>query len=241
MLLYPLPLKKRKIEQLGPRTLVLYTMEPALVTPALPRRKCRRCDTDKPLTLDQWPHSYGKPIGQVCRPCVQFRKAELNAKYAISREASRQHEAKLTAKSPTRSQRTAVATIGEERPSAVIPFKQEEVQQAFNAGAALIKYHAREVLERVMLYATDDTSPHHEWALKLLAERIMPAKLYTSIGEQAAGLNVGAPGKKGGADRPNVYIQIVGAGVQANGGAQLSARVVDVETVEMPSDLDDLL
>lgn len=197
--------------------------------PAPLTRKCRVCNQDKRLAPGEWPYVYGKPAGQTCRACVVERKDKTANEYVASVEASRRHSAKVTKQKSTPSQgTTAMATTGD-KPKALAAFKKREVEEALNAGASLLNEHSKEILERVILYATDDSNPHHEWAIKLLAERIMPTKLYSGIGEQTAGVGRGEKEKQ----RPNVYIQVMAA-PQAGGGI---VTVVEAE----PESLEDLL
>ena len=64
--------------------------------------------------------------------------------------------------------------------------------------------NAVEVLERVAEYARDPSSPHHEWALKFMAERAMPLKMAQEAQLDAAGLSASSTAPRA----PEVHIHI---------------------------------
>lgn len=94
-----------------------------------------------------------------------------------------------------------------------------DVNQALKVGGRVLNEFAPAVMSRVIEYLEDPSSEHHIWALELLAQRILPRKLYEELGGQAAG--VGSLGDK----RPVTIVNVYGSG-------EAPARVIDAETVE---------
>jgi len=79
--------------------------------------------------------------------------------------------------------------------------KQLDAALALRAGAAALNDNAVDILTRAATYASDPTSPHHEWAMKMFLSRILPEKLFAGLGQKAAGID--PRGKPRGRDRPN--------------------------------------
>ena len=72
------------------------------------------------------------------------------------------------------------------------------------------------VMATVLEYATNRNHELHKWALELLAERILPRKLYEELGGRAAG--VGSLNDK----RPVFQVNILPANAPGD-----AARVID--------------
>jgi hypothetical protein len=74
------------------------------------------------------------------------------------------------------------------------------------------------VMAKLLEYFEDDTSPHHQWAIEFLAQRIVPRKLYEELGGQAAG--VGSLQDK----RPQFILNVITANPGKARWASLRAR-----------------
>lgn len=106
--------------------------------------------------------------------------------------------------------------------------KRHSVATALDAGVDYVNRHAETILTRLVHYVNTPESPHHEWALRLLAERVIPAKAFTSLAEREAGV--------GQNDKPvQPPVTII---VQGTGETRISARVVSPDAVP---ELEDLL
>lgn len=178
-------------------TPLLYSVEPAHSTPTADSRHCVRCFEEKPYTREHWPSTRGKAIGSVCRVCARARKRNYDAGYKAAHIKARADNA--TSLSLTPSSNTGVSA--RDKAPGELPFKQLEIVKALREGAQALNAYAASILNRIFGYAADPASPHHEWALRLIAERIIPRKLYEDLGGQAAGIKTGA-----GALRPAVTI-----------------------------------
>jgi len=69
--------------------------------------------------------------------------------------------------------------------------RQLDIARALREGADRLNEAAAGILATILEYAGNTQSPHHEWAIKLIAERIIPKKLYEDLGGQAAGIKAG--------------------------------------------------
>ena len=105
-----------------------------------------------------------------------------------------------------------------------------DISRALAAGVDLVNGAARRLVEQVVAHALDPMSPHHGWALKLLAERAIPVKMFAEAGTVAAGASPNSKPKA-----PSVTINVVAA---TPGGAP--SRVITGEPVEAES-VEDLL
>ena len=108
---------------------------------------------------------------------------------------------------------------GEKRKD-VVAANKLDVALALKAGSKVLNQYAPAVMARILEYLEDPESEHHLWALELLAQRILPRKLYEELGGQAAG--VGALGDR----RPQFTINILPA---AAAPAAEEGRVFDGE------------
>ena len=82
----------------------------------------------------------------------------------------------------------------------------EDVKAALEVGASRLKDAAPKITDLVLSYAMDPTSEHHEWAAKLVAERLWPARGFAQpLVSQAGG--VGGAGNSA----PVVHINVVSA------------------------------
>lgn len=175
-------------------------------------KKCNRCGAEKPFTLAQWGSKVpGKPSGGLCRPCEALRKRE-NDVQRRNRDkkaalVGKQNAARVLEQNEKRAALKAkVAALAAAKAPATL--KGMGIEEALRDGAQIVNANAAAIVLLVAEYAKDPDSPHHEWALKLMAERAIPAKLFTEVGLHAAG--VGGQGKDG-AKAPTVHINVIAA------------------------------
>jgi hypothetical protein len=144
------------------------------------KRTCSKCATEKVVTPETWPYRRGRQgqyqaHGARCLACEKIRKAEYEAR-----------RDKIAA---------AIATIPDVDPKgkpddkrkALAKHSKLDVAHALKAGSHVLNEYAPAVMARILEYFEDPDSPHHQWALELLAERVLPRKLYEELGGQAAG------------------------------------------------------
>jgi hypothetical protein len=106
------------------------------------------------------------------------------------------------------------------RPQAVA-----DVKATLEVGAAKLKDAAPKITDLVLGYAMDPTSEHHEWAAKLVAERLFPARGYAQpLVSQAGGIDGRGP------STPVVYINIT----EARGPHRPEAEIT-VAAIERPA------
>ena len=174
------------------RHLILVEHENVTVEPGTAKtRRCVICNLDMPRTTEYWPARDGKAFGAVCRLCVRNRKRDFDRKYRQMRVAARtQSLASLADAAVPPASGRAVSASSNAKPGE-LPIKQLEIARALRVGAAKLNEAAEGILVTILEYASNSQSPHHEWALKLIAERVIPRKLYEDLGGQAAGIKAG--------------------------------------------------
>ena len=94
-----------------------------------------------------------------------------------------------------------VVSTDRDRLPGELPLRQLDVARALRVGSERLNEAAQGILATILEYAANAQSPHHEWALKLVAERVIPKKLYEDLGGQAAGIKAGQ-----GTVRPSVTV-----------------------------------
>jgi hypothetical protein len=140
-------------------------------------RTCHNCNATKPVAAGVWAFKPGGAPLKICFACQQARKADSHAQRAMQALQPLATDTKPPAK--------------KEPPADVAEVKKEaklDVAKALKIGARITNDHAEMVMARVLQYANDPTHELHKWALELLAERILPRKLYEELGGQAAGV-----------------------------------------------------
>lgn len=203
------------------------TAAPGTDNPQAPQEKrtCRDCGETKVVSPETWPYrnrGKGKPYqahGQRCAFCETERK--------------RKYEKRLG---------EIVAAVGEEPAPASAPEKpgkpadkakpsKLDATKALKTGALALDSYAAQVMARVLEYADDPGHEHHIWALELLAQRILPRKLYEELGGQAAGIG-GLQSKA-----PTYLIQVLPAG-PAHAGRVIQGQhsVEAVQLLEGPEE-----
>ena len=188
-------------------------------------RRCSICGDEKLYDVANWPMQYGRPAGSVCRLCSRKRKRALDRSVRQTRAAARTAGLATLAEAPS-ALPAAVRGVstGRDAKPGELPLRQLDVAKALRIGAAALNENAQGVLVTVFEYAMNADSVHHEWALKLVAERIIPRKLFEDLGLQAAGVK---PGQ--GSMRPAVTIIVQPAA--APGPVESSVKVIEGEVI----------
>ena len=180
---------------------------------APPKRTCANCNATVPVVEGSWAFKPGGDPLKICAACWQARKAESHGRRAQA----------TTAKPKPKP--TAPEDI-----KAITAERKLDVAKALKVGAQITNDHAEMVMARVLQYANDPEHKHHLWAVQLLAERILPRKLYEELGAAAAG--VGSLNDK----RPQFIIQVLPATPEAPVGRLIegTAEAVTVEALPAP-------
>ena len=164
-------------------------------------RRCGGCGVEMPYTTEYYVSSNGKPYGTHCRPCSRKRKRDYDVAAKAKRAAARAAgQVSLTDTTKPPAGGTAVSTSRDAKPGE-LSLRQLDVAKALRVGAARLNESVEGILATILEYAGNTQSPHHEWALKLVAERVIPKKLYEDLGGQAAGLKAGQ-----GTVRPSITV-----------------------------------
>jgi hypothetical protein len=145
-------------------------------------RTCTKCDATKVTSPANWPHRKGRQghylaYGSICMECEKKRKAT----YEERRKALATGVAAAT---PV----PAKGTTDDKQRKALKSANKLDIAQALKAGSIAMNQVAPGVMARIMEYLEDPEHRHHLWALELLAQRILPRKLYEELGGQAAGV-----------------------------------------------------
>ena len=145
-------------------------------------RTCTRCDANVVVSPETWPYRKGRQgryqsYGSICSVCDRKRKAA----YEERRKAI---ATGVVAAMPVPEK----GATGETQRKALKQANKLDVAQALKAGSIAMNQVAPGVMARIMEYLEDPEHRHHLWALELLAQRILPRKLYEELGGQAAGV-----------------------------------------------------
>lgn len=143
-------------------------------------RTCAKCEKVTVVTPQTWPYRKGRkgfyqPEGTYCLECEKARKRE----YETRRKSIATGVAALSAPSKG---------TPEEQKKALKQANRLDVAQALKAGSIAVNQVAPGVMARIMEYLEDPDHKHHIWALELIAQRVLPRKLYEELGGQAAGV-----------------------------------------------------
>jgi hypothetical protein len=166
-------------------------------------RQCSKCQSVLPFTIELFPERDGQPYGVVCRTCNRNRRRDYELKYKRARIADR-NKRKAAGN-------VAVTTSASVEPAATTGAVQALGQQSaeaqltrtMRADVKAVNEAAPRLVATILDYASKPKHPLHDWALKFIAERVMPKKLYEDLGAQAAGSKAGR-----GAVRPAVTVII---------------------------------
>ena len=198
--------------------------------PAFPERKrCKVCGKEKPTTRPDWPQLAGKPVGHVCTVCAKIRRKRYYRQDKEKVKAVKLADvakSDLTPEPPLRKGTDVPAKVKATRALPVAKNDKAAMAQALKAGAGYVNEHAHQILDILFDYATDTGSPHHEWAFKLVADRILPKRLYDNFGDDIAGV------KGGGSVRPEVNIIVQPATLPQQADPSPRARVITIERSE---------
>jgi hypothetical protein len=155
-------------------------------------KECVRCKQSHPYTIEHWPATNGRAVGLVCRLCSRSRKRDFDRSYQQTRVAARTQDlASLVRLGLAPAAVAPAVSQNRDARKGELKLRQLDVAKALRVGADAINDNAREVIMRVFEYAAAPSSPHHEWALRLVADRIIPRKLYEDLGSAAAGIKAG--------------------------------------------------
>jgi len=189
-------------------------------------RACTLCEQIKPYTTEHFPVYKAHAHGNVCRMCAKNRRRDKERIYKQKRVAARTYNlATLVETSLTPTAKAPVVSKSGHPEKGELPMRQLDVAKALRHGAAALNEQAQGILITVFEYAANSASPHHEWALRLIAERIIPRKLYEDLGSAAAGIKAGQ-----GNVRPAVTIIVQPATVPAP--AEPFVQVIEGEVVK---------
>ena len=203
-------------------------MEPT-ETPAGPEnaetRQCRKCKVDFPYTIEFYPVFKGKPHGVWCRACAKKRRQAYESVYKQERIAERNKRlAAKAAAAPTPASEGVVAQAEVAKPL-VLPSAEAQLAATMRADVKGLAEAAPKIVATILSHAGNPRHPLHEWALKFIADRVMPKKLYEDLGAQAAGSKAGR-----GSARPSVTVIIQQTGPAPSD--PLAGRVIEATVVD---------
>lgn len=156
---------------------------------------------------DAWPQYKRQPSGRVCKLCKRASRNERERKLnkaiqAVAAEtvaggqsviAERRYANMEKALARATTRRKADTEI---RESIVANVLKQGVEKLAKVGAP--------VMALVFQYAQDPKSIHHEWALKLITDRLLPRRIFEELGAKAAGIEGGLDDR-----RPVFQVNIV--------------------------------
>lgn len=185
-------------------------------------RVCSGCKEEKPYTTEYYPALHGAIYGSLCRVCRRQRlKARTVKQGQVASSPVTLADLIGSEDSPAKASQLPATRKAKGGSKAL---RKADIGMALQAGADALNKNAQSVLERVLAYAADPKSLHHEWALKLAADRLFPKKMYQDLGEQAAG----SSGNAGRDKRPAVTVIIQPATVPA----PAASPIIDVTPTE---------
>ena len=198
------------------------------------------------MVVGDWPQMKGKPVGKLCRICLDVTKTEsatrrkaaarvATANTSLAAQALKVGDS-LSEKELAHNQAImqARAELAGSPPGKAVTSRLESAL-ALKQGAQFLNVHAQSALTRLAEWMEDPESPHHLWAVQFIAERALPRKLYESLGEAAAG--VGGAVK----ERPTFIVNVLPAGVQSVAGVvasvpRIEGRIIDVTPIGVKDD-----
>ena len=187
-------------------------------------RPCLKCAVSFPFTIEFYPSINGAPHGVLCRACAKKRRRAYETKYQQVRIAERnKRAAAAAAAAPPPASGDVVAQPDAAR-SIALPSAETQLAVKMRAEIASLNEAAPAIVATILAHAENPRHPLHEWALKFIADRVMPKKLYDDLGAQAAGSKAGRGGL-----RPAVTVIIHQTGPAPSD--PLQGRVIDVTEV----------
>ena len=199
-------------------------MEPLENTPAPDTPEtvpCRKCKAALPYTIEFFPVYRGKPHGLWCRTCAKQRRKVYETKYQQVRIAERNKRAAAAAVTNPPPASGCTVAQAEAARSIVLPDAETQLAAKMRTEITSLTEAAPVIVATILAHAKNPKHPLHEWALKFIADRVMPKKLYDDLGTQAAGSKAGR-----GALRPAVTVIIQQTGPAPSD--PLQGRVIDV-------------
>lgn len=202
--------------------------------PAAPNQTCPHCRLERPATAEWWPIKKGKVRSDICVPCnrARFKKYEMDRKtQTAARAAVQERVEQLAVPNP----KAPVAEVPGAPKLPAVRQKRVTLATALDAAVKYVTDNADAVLARVVAHANDPASPHHEWALRALLDRVAPVRAITAIAERDA--DVGQDAKPA---QPPVTIVIQGTPRITASVAKPPIDAIDTAHEAVPR-LDDLL
>lgn len=196
-------------------------------------RRCVDCGQQKSTGHVDWPQYKGKPSGALCKLCK--RRARIESDRKLNRAATKMGVMPVLGGQSVvaeREQKKLIAlrakTIAKR--DAHIALRQEIVQGVLKQGVELLVKDAPTVMQLAFAYATDKTSIHHEWAIKLVLDRLLPRRIFEELGAKAAGVEGGL----GGAG-PTYIVNVVAAspGALPSGGVRVLPAPADTNIIDV--------
>lgn len=186
-------------------------------------RPCLKCGGSFPFTNEFFPTRMGKAFGVLCRPCAKKRRKAYEAQYQQVRIAERNKRAAAAAAATPPPASGGVAAEATAAKPIALPDAETQLAAKMRTEIASLTEAAPQIVATILGHAKNPKHPLHEWALKFIADRVMPKKLYDDLGSQAAGSKAGR-----GAARPAVTVIIQQTGPAPSD--PLQGRVIDVTT-----------
>jgi len=172
-------------------------------------KTCAACGESKPFVPGTWysdsRSGTKKAYGPRCLKCYR-------AGQKINEKAKRAGE-RARADAVARAKGYADKTGG--GPAQGMPVDPGKLREAMGQGVGAVNEYAADLLALVMSYALDKSSTEHTWALKLMTERVLPAKMFAELGLNAAGL---LKGGKAQTRQVTINIRPVGASDERSAG-----------------------
>lgn len=196
-------------------------MSEATPAPAIAARRCKLCELlIEDINPNTWPYVHGVRKGAFCKPCAAARKRDFEAKRRKERVAAR--AAGTATLDGVPAERIPGKHSGIRLPTE-LPTRHLAISKALRGAAEVLNDNAESIIRTIVGYVNDARSPHHEWAMRLLAERVLPKGLYDDLGRQEAGIGAGLAGG------PRIMINIL-----PSGPAQPTPNVNVVEVQALP-------
>lgn len=188
-------------------------------------RPCLKCQASFPFTIEFFPSIQGKPHGVLCRTCAKKRRRGYEIQYQQARIAERNKRAAAAAAALPAPASAGDAAQTEAARSIVPASAESQLTAKMRAELTSLNEAAPAIVATILAHAKNPKHPLHEWALKFIADRVMPKKLFDDLGAQAAGSKAGR-----GALRPLITVVIQQTGPAPSD--PLQGRVIDVTLPE---------
>ena len=203
------------------------------------QRVCKACATPKPATED-----FFEPGRSTCRRC-RNRAATLKEVAAGMPDAERPLALQQLPRAGVKGQRALkraailaarkeVGALGQKSGRDVAKYadRVDLAAKAMSGGLDMVVAAAPDAMATFMTYLKNPASPHHMWAMEFFLERVLPQRMYTTLGLKS----VGEDGKKVVQGRAAIMINVMPAAAPAPQGRVISVTAVreDGESEEEP-------